>query len=65
VSTTNDTFSLELSDDGRSLASGSGQIVSPAISSVLHRARNIGAEIAIATPEIGRSVLKVSVPLVA
>jgi signal transduction histidine kinase len=65
VSTTNDTFSLELSDDGRSQASGSGRIVSPAISSLLHRARNVGAEIAIAPPEIGRSVLKVSVPLVA
>jgi signal transduction histidine kinase len=65
VSTTNDTFSLELSDDGRSQAAGSGRMVSPAISSLLHRARNVGAEIAIAPPEIGRSVLKVSVPLVA
>jgi len=65
VSATSDIFSLELSDDGWPQPSGSGRIASPAISSLLHRARNVGAEIAITTPETGRSALKVSVPLVA
>jgi signal transduction histidine kinase len=65
VSTTSDIFSLELSDDGWAQASASGRITSPAISSLLHRARNVGAEIAITAPETGPSALKVSVPLVA
>lgn len=63
VNTTRDTFSLELSDDGTPRVSSSGRIVSPALSSIVHRARNVGAEVEVAAREMGRSALRVSIPL--
>lgn len=62
VRTTEDTFSLELSDDGTPRISDTGRAVSPAVSSIVHRARNVGAEVDIPN-EPGRSVLRVSIPL--
>ena len=62
VSTTADTFSLELSDDGTPRISDAGRTVSPALSSIVHRARNVGAEVEIPI-EPGRSILRVSIPL--
>jgi glucose-6-phosphate-specific signal transduction histidine kinase len=60
---TDDALSLELSDDGIPPASNSGRKISPAMASTIHRARDVGADIAIPTREAGKSVLRVAVPL--
>ena len=62
VDSTGDRFSFELSDDGTPRAS-EGPIVPPALSSILHRAQNVGAEIVIPERKAGGSLLRVSIPL--
>ena len=62
VDSTGDTFSFELSDDGTPRASDS-PMVPPALSSILHRARNVGADIVIPVRKAGGSLLRVSIPL--
>jgi signal transduction histidine kinase len=63
VDTSDDLFSIELSDDGTAPPASSGRGESPAISSIMHRARNVGAELIIAARGSAGSLFRVSIPI--
>jgi signal transduction histidine kinase len=63
VDTIDDVFSFELSGDGIAPPATTGRGESPAISSIIHRARNVGAELLIAAHGAAGSLLRVSIPI--
>jgi signal transduction histidine kinase len=63
VDTIGDVFTFELSDDGAAGTAKAGRDESLAISSILHRARNVGAELTIAARSDGGTVFRVSIPI--
>jgi signal transduction histidine kinase len=65
VDTVDDVFTFELSDDGALAAGKESQLALLAVSSIAHRARNVGAELMIAPRGDGGSVFRISIPITA
>ena len=63
VETIDDVFTFELSDDGTLPKGKEGQCASLAVSSMVHRARNVGAELMFVPRGDGGSVFRLSVPI--
>jgi len=62
VDTVDDIFTFELSDDGTLPQNGSRD-QALALSSILHRARNVGAQFSVAARSAGGSVFRISIPI--